>query len=217
MRDGYKEIIENASFEVDYAEDCLEKIALATDNTKLWMLWAGILDHYVKAVSAMRRATDQGSSKAWSDRLIARQKADPILQYARQARDQANHVFEMKRKVGSGFVSVGSNAIRIGGSSKVFLSNNLEVDRYGVSRKLPEGFLVTVDGRYAGGTIPKKAITETRAYVVIEDVANRSGIWSVPNPDTAPEKRAVEIAEYLVMWLKNCLDEVKELSTTHRG
>lgn len=98
MRQGYQEILDNAEQEVEYVSDFLSDLLNTVETRKLWRAWSGILEHYVKAVSALRRATDQGKSKAWSDRLMHQQKEDPILQYAYQSRDHAAHVFEGKRK-----------------------------------------------------------------------------------------------------------------------
>ena len=138
MRQGYEEILHNAGQEVDYVADFLEDLKSVEETRKLWRAWSGVLDHYVKAVSALRRATDQGKSKGWSDRLRTGQKNDPLLQYAFQSRDHASHVFEGKRKAMPRAVSVGG-LISLSGNSSVTLSNNTVVGSDGSVRKLPDG------------------------------------------------------------------------------
>jgi hypothetical protein len=152
MRAGYEEIIQNASQEVEYVNDFLNELSSVDETRKLWRAWSGLLEHYSKAVSALRRATDQGRSKGWSDRLRSEQRVDPFLQYAFQARDHATHVFETKRETSPRAVSIDS-LISISGNSLVTMSNNIVIEADGSIRGLPEGTIVTSDGRYSGGSI----------------------------------------------------------------
>ncbi|GGA09340.1 hypothetical protein [Neptunicoccus cionae] len=211
MRKGYEEILHNAAQEVDYVADFLEELTLVEETRKLWRAWSGILDHYAKAVSAMRRATDQGKSKGWSDKFLADQKNDPVLQYAFQSRDHASHVFEGKREANPRTVSVGG-LVSLSGNSSVTLSNNVMVGADGSTRKLPDGTLDTKDGRYVGGSIPKWAVNEREHFVILKDVKTRSGVWSIPNPSTHPSKQAIEIAEHINDWLKAKLSEANEIA-----
>lgn len=196
MRQGYEEILHNAAQEVEYVADLLEELTSVEETRKLWRAWSGILDHYVKAVSALRRATDQGNSKAWSDRLLIDQKSDPVLQYAFQSRDHASHVLEGKREANPRTVSVGG-LISVSGNSRVALSNNVVVGPHGSVHKLPDGTFSTKDGRYAGGSIPRGEVNEHEHYVILKDVKTRSGVWPVPNPNTPPTKQAIEIARHV--------------------
>lgn len=211
MRAGHKMILSNAEREVEYVGDLVRELSIINETKNLWRAWQGILDHYVKAVSAMRRATDQGSSKVWSDSLLHQQRSDEILKYAHQARDSVAHVFEEKREVKPRSVSIG-NFIRIHGNSSITFSNNYCIDANGLRSKLPDGVLTTENGRYASGSIPKVAVVEQEHYLVVADVKNRSGTWCIPNPNTSPEKRATEIAMYVADWLEDKLREAKKLS-----
>lgn len=210
MRQGYKDILYNAAQEVDYVGDFLDELKAVEETRKLWRAWSGILEHYVKAVSALRRATDQGRSKGWSDRLIADQKNDPFLQYAFQSRDHASHVFEGKRESNPRTVDIGG-LISVSGNSSVTLSNNTVVGADGSVSKLPEGTLVTENGRYAGGSIEKTDVNEHEHFVILKDVKTRSGIWQLPNPLTPSSMQAIEIAQHLYEWLKLKLDEAQKL------
>jgi hypothetical protein len=216
MRQGNEEIPHNAGQEVDYVADFLEDLKSVEETRKLWRAWSGVLDHYVKAVSALRRATDQGKSKGWSDRLRTGQKNDPLLQYAFQSRDHASHVFEGKRKAMPRAVSVGG-LISLSGNSSVTLSNNTVVGSDGSVRKLPDGTLSTKDGRYAGGSIPIDAVNEHEHFVVLKEVETRSGVWPIPNPETDPSNQAIEIAQHVSDWLKARLREANEMAKAEKG
>lgn len=211
MRQGYIEILENAAQEAEYVADFVIELSQVSETRKLWRSWSGILDHYVKAVSALRRATDQGKSKSWSDELKYQQKADSILQYAFQSRDHASHVFEGKREVSQRFVSLGG-LISVGGNANVTMLNNTVIDHNGHVSKLPNGMLQTEDGRYASGTIPRGAVEEHAHFVILSTVNTRSGIWHVPNPETKPEFQALEIGQYLSKWLEIKIAEAKEMA-----
>jgi len=211
MRQGYQEILKNAEQEAEYVSDFVEELSATFETRKLWRAWSGVLDHYVKTVSALRRATDQGKSKAWSDGLIRQQKNDPILQFAYQTRDHAAHVFEGKRETSPRSVKIG-NFISISGNSNVTLSNNRMIGPDGRVSKLPDGVLNTNDGRYAGGTIPRNAVQEREHFLVLKDVKTRSGVWLVPNQKTHPEKQALEIAQHVNNWLKAKLTEAKKMT-----
>ncbi len=215
MRPGYETILENAAQEVNYVKDFADDLTSVEETRKLWRAWSGILDHYVKAVSALRRATDQGASKRWSDSLLATQKDDPILQYAFQSRDHASHVFEGKREASPRSVSIGG-AISVSGDSSVTLLNNKVIGPDGVTRELPNGDLVTKGGRYAGGSISRAEISEHEHFVVLKDVKTRSGLWKIPNPDTQKSKQAIEIAHYVCEWLKIKLSEAEELAKVNK-
>lgn len=211
MRQGYQEILDNAEQEAEYVSDFVVELSATSETRKLWRAWSGILEHYVKTVSALRRATNQGKSKAWSDGLIHQRKSDPILQYAYQSRDHAAHVFEGKREASPRSVNIG-NFISIGGNSNVTLSNNTMIGPDGRVSQLPDGVLNTEDGRYSGGTIPRNAVQEREHFIVLKDVKTRGGDWPVPNQKTHPEKQAIEIAEHVNNWLKTKLTEAKELA-----
>lgn len=215
MRPGYEEILQNAAQEVDYVTDFFAELTSVEETRKLWRAWSGVLDHYVKAVSALRRATDQGKSKGWSDGLLADQKNDPFLQYACQSRHHASHVFEGKREAHPRSVSIGG-MISISGNSSVTLLNNVMVGSDGSIRNLPNGTLSTKDGRYAGGSIPKSEINEHEHFVVLKDVKNRSGIWCVPNPKTDQSMQAIEIAKHICEWLEMKLNEAKDLANLEK-
>lgn len=215
MRTGYEEIINNAAQEVEYVNDFFIELTSVEETRKLWRAWSGLLEHYAKAVSALRRATDHGQSKAWSDRLLSEQRADPLLQYAFQARDHATHVFETKREAHPRAVSIG-NFISISGNSSVTMSNNIEIESDGRIRRLPEGTIVTHDGRYSGGSIPREVVKEQEHYVVLTDVKTRSGIWRVPNTETHPSKQAIEVAMHVLDWLNSKLSEAKEMAASEK-
>lgn len=200
----------NATHEIEYVKDFLGELTSVKETRKLWRAWSGILEHYVKAVSALRRATDQGASKKWSDSLLAAQRDDPILQYAHQARDHASHVFEGKREAYPRSVSVGG-VISLSGNSSVTLLNNTVIGPDGVAQKLPDGNLITKEGRYAGGSISRYAISEHDHFVILNDVKTRSGLWKIPNPETQKSKQAIEIAHHVYEWLLLKLSEANEL------
>lgn len=215
MRAGYENIIRNASQEIEYVSDFLIELTSSEETRKLWRAWSGVLEHYAKAVSALRRATDHGKSKGWSDKLLYEQKADPILQYAFQARDHATHVFEARREASPRAVSIG-NFISISGNSSVTMSNNTVVGPDGKIQKLPDGTIFTNDGKYAGGTIPQEVVIENEHYVVLTDVKTRSGVWRVPNQSTHPSKQAIEIAKHVLDWLNSKLSEAKEMAASEK-
>ncbi|MBN2761402.1 MAG: hypothetical protein JXQ79_12955 [Rhodobacteraceae bacterium] len=215
MRTGYEEIIANAAQEVEYVNDFFIELSSVEETRKLWRAWSGLLDHYAKAVSAMRRATSHGPSKAWSDRLLYEQRSNPILQYAFQARNQATHVFETKRSVSPRAVSIG-NIISVSGYSLVTMSKNTIIGPDGEIQRLPDGTIFTNAGKYAGGTIPKEVVEENEHYVILTDIKTGSGFWRVPNPDIHPSKQAIEIAGHVLNWLNRKLSEVKEMAASEK-
>lgn len=211
VRQGYQEILANAEQDLEYVSDFVLELSRTEETRKLWRAWSGFLEHYVKTVSALRRATDQGKSKAWSDGLKHQQKKDPILQFAFQSRNNASHVFEEKREAVPRSVNIG-NFISVGGNSKGTLSNNRKIGPDGRVSKLPDGVLRTENGRYAGGTIPRQSVQEHEHFIVLKTVRNKSGVWQVPNQKTPREKQAIEIANYVMAWLEIKLSEAKELA-----
>lgn len=215
MRRNYEYIIQNAAQEVEYVTDFLAELLSVNETRKLWRAWSGLLEHYVNAVSALRRATDQGKSKGWSDKLLADQKADPLLYYAFQARN-AKHGFEAKREANPRAVSVGG-LISISGDSSVTMSNNTIVGPDGRTSKLPDGTISTRDGRYAGGTIPRGAVREHEHFVILTDVKMRNGDFCpIPNPQTPPSRQAIEIARHVADWLDSKLSEAKEMANSEQ-
>ncbi|MDR7123754.1 hypothetical protein [Pseudotabrizicola sp. 4114] len=215
MRQGYEDILSNAELEVEYVADLVVELVTTKETRKLWRAWSGILEHYVKAVSALRRATDQGTSKGWSDSLLHQQRDDILLHYAFQSRDHANHVFEGKREASPRSVKL-DDIFSISGNASVTIRGVSVVGRGGVARNLPSGVINTRDGFYAGGTIPKSSIREQKHYLVLTDVKTRSGVWSIPNPKTHPEKQAIEIAIYARDWLNAKLKEANELAAQEK-
>lgn len=211
MRQGYSEILDNAAQEAEYVSDYVSELIEIPETHKLWRAWSGLLEHYARTVSALRRATDQGQSKHWSDRLKSEQKNDPFLHYAFQSRDSAAHVFEEKREAEPRSVNLG-NVVSVGGNSSVTLLNNTVIDGDGRVSKLPDGVLHTEDGRYLGGTITRDEVYEREHFVILKAVRNRSGIWPVPNPSTPPEMQAIEIAKYLESWLQKKLAEAMQMA-----
>lgn len=103
------------------------------------------------------------------------------------------------------------NFISAGGNSQITLSNNTVIGPDGRVSKLPDGFFNTTDGRYDGGTIPINAVQEREHFVILKDVKTRSGVWQIPNPDTLPENRAIEIGQYVHNWLRERSLEAREL------
>ncbi|SOC30101.1 hypothetical protein [Thalassospira xiamenensis] len=211
MRVGYTSILSNALQEIEYASDSANDLKSNKDSKKLWKAWSELLDHYVKAVSAMRRATDQGSSKKWSDSLLEEQRRNKILQYAYQARDNANHVFEMTRRVEEPSVSLGK-IIRITGNSRVTFRDNYIVDPQGVKYIMPNGQITTQGGRFKGGNFPREVLKQNEHYLVISEVQTRSGFYDIPNLDTKEENRANEIAECICYWLDKKKNELISLA-----
>lgn len=210
MRPNCQQIIKNAETEVEYVIDFLEELSAEIETRKLWRAWSGVLEHYTKAFSAMRRATDIGSSKLWSDNLKHLQKNDPILQYAFQARDHATHIFEDTRETRPHSISL-ANLISVSGSGNVVFENNKILGRDGITHNLPEGEFQVKDGRFVGGTFPRGALTEKPHHIVLTDVKTRAGVFVIPNSSTPQDQQAIEIAKYVGSWLQSRLLELKEM------
>lgn len=212
MRQGYQDILANAEQEVEYVIDLVSELSSNHQTRKLWRAWSGILDHYVKAVSAMRRATDQGQSKAWSDSILYQQRNDPVLQYAMQARNSTNHRLEERRDAEPRSVSI-EGFIAVSGNSEITFTDNIVVGPDGVPRKLQNGVLKTEDGRYAGGTLPRSAVQEREHFLILRDVKMlNGGVCYLPNPKTPREQQAIEISQHVANWLTEMLETVKDMA-----
>ncbi len=143
--------------------------------------------------------------KGWGDLLKAEQRSDPILQFAFQSRDSWAHVHETERKIVPRHVSV-AGFFNFGGNSNVVISNSLIVDQ-STGRALPINVSFTTEnGKLTSASHP--LIAEKDHYVLLGPIKNRSGTYAVPNPDTAPERQAVEIGSYVVAWLERKLEEL---------
>lgn len=211
MKSGYEIILRNASQEVAYVEDCLSDLRTETETRKLWRAWSGILDHYVKAVSAMRRATLEGPSKRWADALLSEQRDNDFLNYAFQSRDHANHVFEQVRTVQPRSVNL-APLVSVSGDANIILKDNFQIDKDGTAHKLPEGQLLVKDGRYAGGSIMKSEVSEFEHFVLLGEVKTRSGVYPLPNPESDRASQAIEIGAYVLEWLQLKLEEAIRLA-----
>ncbi|QFS82349.1 mechanosensitive ion channel family protein [Roseivivax sp. THAF197b] len=210
MREGYKGILKNAEIAISYAGDHLEELRHADEARALWRAWSGFLDQYVKAVAALRRATDTGSSKSWSDKLLQEQRSHPYLQYAFQARDHANHVFEDEKEARERSVSIG-DFIRVSGDSSIELYNNRIIHPDGRVERLPDGKLEVKGGRYAGGSIGREGVKEHEHFLVLKDVKTRSGVYRVPNEAIIAEHQAIELGQVVVEWLQAKLQEAEKM------
>ncbi|MCZ4257314.1 hypothetical protein O4H53_17320 [Sulfitobacter sp. G21635-S1] len=215
MRQGYEQILRNAEQEVEYVGDLLKELVSAQETKKLWRAWSGILDHYVKAVSALRRATIDGSSKWWSDKLLAEQKSDPLLQFAFQARHNANHVFEGKRDAQPRRVSIGGVSFR--GNGNHVMEGNVYGNKGGRFRPLPSGNIVIKDGQYIGGTIPNHKVVQYEHFVILTAVKTQGRVYPVPNPKTDRSKQALEISEHVYDWLQKKLREALKMAEAEKG
>jgi hypothetical protein len=111
-------VLANAKHAIHDTRLCLEDLFKETEQHRLHKAWSGLLDHYIKAVAAMVRASSETPAKGWGDLLKATQRDDPMLQYAFQARNASNHVFELPRRAVGPSVQVGG-AYTIRGDSRV--------------------------------------------------------------------------------------------------
>lgn len=218
MRNGFEQILGNAKQDIQFVEDCLEELRTEKKTRKLWKAWFGLIDHYSKAVSAMRRATDQGKSKAWSDKLLSEQKRDHILQYALKARDHSNHVFEDKREVRPSIYEAG-NLFRISGpvNAQIASYNNVVIGPDGVQQPDLQGAFRLKEGVYAGGSIGESQLKKYDHALVLNDVTTRGKTYKLPNPNTPKAKQAIEIGEYVLEWLKTKATEAEELAKSEKS
>ncbi|MGN7870589.1 hypothetical protein [Paracoccus sp. 22332] len=212
MRLGWEKILRNAEVEIEYHNDFLEELQNTKETAKLRRAWSGLLGHYVNSVSAMRRATDAGPSKKWSDKLYPDQKRDPILQYAKVARDADVHVFEEERRVVHRAVTFGS-ILSVSGNVNVIFDRNTLIGNDGISRRLPDFSLKVEDGRVAKSSIPKAAFQEKCHYIELRSIKSRDGaVYQVPNPHVLPELQAIEIGRHTGRWIQARFREACDLA-----
>lgn len=210
MRPNHAQILQNAAMEVEYVDHYLSELCSVEDTGHLWRAWSGLLEHYVKAVSAMRRATDQGASKGWSDKLLSEQKSNEFLQYASQARHAASHVFEGKRAARHRSVLVGG-VLGFSGDLNITLPSNSVIGPDGQVKRLPEGTLNTRDGKYHSGSIARSSVEEHDHHLILDTIVNRGVEWPLPNPKTVRSQQAQEIGKFVSIWLNTKLKEAKAL------
>lgn len=215
MRQGYETILKNAEREIRYVADFVKDLQNEQDIERLWRAWSGLLGHYVNAVSALRRATDQGASKSWSDKLIPEQKNDVILYFAFQARNEYVHNLETERETKPGGVNIAGNAVRVEGNFNLNITFDNCATRGADGRALPlHGEAQIREGKLAKTTLPVGMTKQGNHYVVLSAVKARDGsVLQVPNPNTPKDEQAVEVASYVRDWLQQKLAEAKALAT----
>lgn len=211
MKTDIDSAIANANMEIEYANDLFHSLRTEHETRKLWRAWSGFLAHYVSAVSAMRFASNQGSTKLWSDKLLSEQKLNANLNYMLQSHNAGKHRSQAPRVVEPKSASIG-NFIKISGNiENLTLSNNTVKDQYGVTRKLPEGKARIIDGRFVEGTIDLGAIDKSEHFVRLQPVENRGVVYDVPSMDVTDDLKAIHLAEEVVTWLDAKFSELKEL------
>ncbi len=202
----YAVALRNARMHINYAGDELQELKEQKDTKKLWRNWSTFLENYVKAVGAMRYATNTGPQKKWSDELIHEQKTDEVLNYAFQARHADNHSMDTPKETENRHVRVGDGIVIQNGND--YFIDCTTVDRFGNVRKIADSKIIVVDGKIIEGSIFNKSqVREVDHFVKLSTIENRGSNYPVPNPDTAPEKQALEIAGYVYEWLKKKLSE----------
>ena len=212
MKHDFEVAMQNAEMEIDYASDFAQQLINETETKKLWRAWSGLLQHYVLAVSAMRTASNGGSHKLWSDRLLADQKSQPSLLYAFQARNAEKHSIENARDVQPRSSSI-QNFIKVSGNAQnLQIHNNYSVDQHGNKTKLPEGRADFIDGRVVSGTIDHSSFKEIEHFIRLSTVVNRGIEFPVPDLGEPTERIAIQIATNVVEWLELKYDELKELA-----
>lgn len=215
VRQGTENIIKNAEREVRYAKTCLDCLKAEEEAEELWRHWSALLDHYVKAVSAMRRATNNGTTKAWSDRLLSEQKSDPVLHYAFQSRDHANHVFESLRTAAPRSTSWKSKTfgnVRFTGDNSDIRFFKTTTDPDGNTKEHLVAEMNTKDGRYQSGSLKEDEVSERPAFIELTDVKTRSGLHSVPDLGVDKPRQAAEIGDRIIDWLETKLSDVQSPS-----
>ncbi len=216
MRNGFKGIFANAKQYVAYAKKDLAELKAETETDNLYRLWGSFLENYTSAAGAMMRATDQGPSKAWSDRMKHEQKSNPALQYAFHARN-ARHQHEVPRQPSGRSTVIGRNAIRISGNAKVYMKDNREIGPNGQVRMLPEGQFAFEDGRLISASKPSE-FQELDHHIALQPVRDQSGnTYAVPNQDTPVDLRAAQLAETVLHWLEEKLSECEEMVKSETG
>lgn len=212
MRAGFKTILANAEDYVRFARDYRDNLEKEEDTTRLRRSWMSVIEQYNLAVGAMIKATNQGETKAWSDRLKHEQKQDQILQYARQLWNANKHDFERREKTVGRSVRI-MDAISIQGSVQNLQISDLKVfSRDGAVRKLDKAQARIENGQVVDGKYPDGVFDEKPHFVELKPVLNRSVTYEVPNLELAPEERALAIANYLCEWIESKLVEAMELA-----
>jgi len=214
----FETTLQNAAMEVEYARDALTDLKSESETRKLWKAWAALLTHYVKATGAMRHATNGGSSKRWSDNLIFVQKSDPFLSYGFHARNSEGHALDAKREVAPKSASI-PGAIKVEGTVKnlKFLGNSL-IGPDGRKTPIPDFTGNIVDGKVFGDSGERSWFVETDHFVrlnIIHD--NRSGkSFPLPNVGSPKERQAIEIADYIVIWLEEKLADALDMAESEK-
>jgi len=203
--------IHNAGLETGIVVRANKRFGEADSLDEIWEAWSAILDHGEKAFKAIRNATCEGATKAWSDALLHKRKSDPILQYAAQFRDYLNHSHDkgqlgIPRRVNVPFLGTVSEA------TDISFYGNVCINEHGISGELPSGNFDVRSGRIVSATIPKDAFQEEIGFLLLEEIVNRGRRYPVPNPKTPRERQAREIADHLQLWLETSLSEAKKLA-----
>jgi len=213
MIERFEAVLNNAEMEIDYAKDYAQQLKIETETRKLWRAWSGLLQHYVLAVSAMRTASNGGSDKLWSDRLLSEQKSVPSLLYAFQARNAEKHALENARDVQPRSSSVQGLITISGDIDNLKMHDNYSIDEYGNKCLLPAGDAKFIDGRMVEGTIDRSALEEHDHFIRLSAVTNRGVKFPVPDMGIPAEGAAIQIATDIVEWLEKKYAELKELAS----
>ena len=214
MKNGFETLLKNARMDVEYSKDFLRDLETETETRKLWRAWGGLLENYVKAVGALRHATDGGRSKAWSDKLLHTQRTDPYLAYAFQFRNSDKHVIQQERGIQRRSASI-PGFIHIEGSIKDFqFTNNKVINSDGTVTNLPDFMGDIKDGRMITQDGAKGPFVETEHFVRLTTVhdGRSKKKFEIPNSSTAPEHQAIELGHYICNWLQAKLNEATEMA-----
>lgn len=81
-----------ARFQCEVAQTKLDAMRQAKDVCEVALLWSELLIYVQRCFITLRKATRDGSSKGWSDRIVHIRSEDPLLSYTMHARNADEHV-----------------------------------------------------------------------------------------------------------------------------
>ena len=208
--------IDRAKEEIFSMEMALQGLKTSSELRALRAHWKAILAGHPSVVSQLTRAASKGSAKGWSDAMKHEQRTDPVLQYMFHARDHDIHLEEFPSTPRRGFAIV-ENFIENyntegtvhfhGGTTTQFLPDGTRIDR-----KL-NGTM-----SYENGT-PKVDFDDdynvkiVRHHLKLEEVRDRSVVYSPPNTGVPLEEQAISFAETVLAWLKKKVVEFEKMNS----
>lgn len=170
----------------------LEGMKKASNLRDLSQAWRGFLTDAQRLFLMLRKATEVGASKAWSDTLQRTRNQDDLLKYVHHARNADDHGMERVAEEQSGRLGIAP------GDGPAHIRTVTAIPGRGVSVE------------YSGA---RPAVSWTPDAVVLLPVKDRGVIYSVPTQHLGqrlPDAKAITAAETAYEYFAKAVEEAEK-------